>query len=104
MVSEEWEVLEEVAGSFQAEILRGFLEAQEISVVLSQEGAGHSVYPVTMGLLGRVQVLVPAKDLERARLLLEEYKTGAFSDQEFPEERAPEEHAPQEDVGSPDEG
>ena len=38
-----WEVVYETTGSFLAEILRGLLEAQEIPVVLSQEGIAASV-------------------------------------------------------------
>jgi len=72
MSADKWEVLDEVPGSFQAELLRGLLEAQEIPVVLSQEGLGH-VYALTVGTLGQVQVLVPAKDLERAKVVLDEF-------------------------------
>jgi hypothetical protein len=85
MIDEKWDVLEEVAGSFQAEMLRGLLEAQEIPVVLSQEGAGH-VYSVTVGPLGRVQILVPVNQMEQARKLLDDYYAGAFENQEFPED------------------
>jgi hypothetical protein len=74
-----WEVVYETNGSFLAEMLRGLLEAQEIPVVLSQEGAGR-VYGLTVGILGRVQILVPAKDLERAQHILEEYETSAIAD------------------------
>lgn len=81
MTEEQWGILVEIAGSFKAEILRGSLEAQGISVVLSQEGAGHSALPVTVGLLGQVQVLVPEKDLERARKVLNDYNSGVYEDQ-----------------------
>jgi hypothetical protein len=74
-----WEVVYEMNGSFLAEILRGLLEAQEIPVVLSQEGAGR-VYGLTVGTLGRVQILVPAPDLERAQHILVEYETGNTTD------------------------
>ena len=72
-----WEVVYETNGSFLAEILRGLLEAQEIPVVLSQEGAGR-VYGLTVGTLGRVQILVPAHDLERAQQILEEYENSTY--------------------------
>ena len=39
-----WEVVYETNGSFVAEILRGLLEAQEIPVVLSQEGIAAGVW------------------------------------------------------------
>jgi hypothetical protein len=76
-----WEVVYEANGSFLAEMLRGLLEAQEIPVVLSQEGAGH-VYGITLGTLGRVQILVPTKDLERAQRILLEYETSSIADSE----------------------
>jgi hypothetical protein len=80
MPAENWVVLEEVSGSFQAEILRGLLEAQGISVVLSQEGAGHSAYAVTVGPLGQVQILVPTEQYPDARKILGDYYSGAFED------------------------
>jgi hypothetical protein len=85
MTDETWEVIDEVSGQFQAEIVRGLLEAQEIPVVLSQEGLGH-VYALTIGTLGTVQVLVPAREAERARQLLEEYRSGASQDLTPPDE------------------
>jgi hypothetical protein len=95
MPAENWVVLEEVGGSFQAEILGGLLEAQGIPVVLSQEGAGRSAYAVTVGPLGQVQILVPAEVLEEARKVLEDYYNGAFEDlpplddEEMPEDDIP---------------
>jgi hypothetical protein len=80
MPAEKWEVLEKVGGSFQAEILRGLLEAQGISVVLSQEGAGRSAYAVTVGPLGEVQILVPAEELAEARKILDDYYNGEYED------------------------
>jgi Putative prokaryotic signal transducing protein len=80
MPAENWVVLETVGGSFQAEILRGLLEAQGVPVVLSQEGAGHSAYAVTVGPLGEVQILVPAEELSNARKVLDDYYSGAFED------------------------
>jgi hypothetical protein len=38
------------------------------------------VYGLTVGTLGRVQILVPAQDLERAQHILEEYETSAIAD------------------------
>jgi hypothetical protein len=74
----EWEIVYEANGSFLAEILKGLLESQEIPVVLSQEGAGR-VYGITMGTLGRVQILVPTADAERAQKILEEYETSGVN-------------------------
>jgi len=83
MVEESWELLDVVAGSAQAEILRGFLEAQGIDVLLSQEGVGHSVYTVTVGIMGEVQILVPKSQLESAQKILADYNAGVFENQEY---------------------
>ena len=87
LVSEEMVIVDETAGYLQAEIMRGVLEAQGISVLLSQEGAGHWAYAATVGTLGRVRVYVPAKDEELARQIVDEYYAGTLKDQEFPEEQ-----------------
>jgi hypothetical protein len=71
-MADDWIVLDEVPGMMQAELLRGLLEAQEIPTVLSQEGAGRAM-GLTIGTLGAVQILVPSKDQERAREVLEAY-------------------------------
>jgi hypothetical protein len=75
-MTEDWIVLDEVAGMPQAEILRGLLEAQDIPSVLSQEGAGRAI-GLTIGTLGSVQILIPAKDLARAREILAIYYAGS---------------------------
>jgi hypothetical protein len=83
MMSEaQWEVVYETNGPLQAEILRGFLEANEIPVVLSQEGLGR-VYGLTVGPLGRVQILVPSVKLGQALKMLEEYERGTTGDVEL---------------------
>jgi len=76
-----WEIVDQVAGELQAELIRGILEAQDIEVVLSQEGVGH-VYAVNIGVIGRVQVLVPQKDSSRAKQILKQY----YSDTSYPVE------------------
>ena len=66
MSEENWQVIEEVGGDLQAEILRGLLEAQGIQVLLSQEGIAHFAYSLTVGPLSTVQILVPTSQLEAA--------------------------------------
>lgn len=83
MTGEQWEVVDEVPGELQAEILRGLLEAQGMKVWLSQEGIGHSVYPVTIGPMGRVQILVPQEQSQSARALLDEYYSGKLENIEL---------------------
>ncbi len=80
MSEEHWIVIEEMSGMLQAEILRGLLEAQGISVVLSQEGAGRAM-GLTVGALGTVQILVPQGELARAQSILDEYYAGGFENQ-----------------------
>jgi hypothetical protein len=82
MSEERWEVIVEVAGQLQAEIMRGMLEAQGIKVWISQEGAGKA-YGVNVGRLGRVQILVPAGEVEQAKALLDEYYSGQLEDETF---------------------
>jgi len=78
MPDQSWEVIDNVAGDLQAELLRGLLEAQNIPVFLSQEGVGRSVYHVIVGPLANVQILVPATFVQQARQILEEYYAGGF--------------------------
>jgi hypothetical protein len=83
MVEDSWELLEVVSGTALAEMLRGLLEAQGIQVLLSQEGLGRSVYTVTVGIMGEVQILVPKSQLESARIVIDEYNAGVFEEQEY---------------------
>jgi hypothetical protein len=96
-IEEQWVVVETVAGMLRAEILRGLLEAQGLTVFLSQEGVGHSVYGLTVGRLGAVDVLVPAGQAEQAQAILEQVETGktepAQDQAAAPEETGGEEEA-----------
>lgn len=71
-----WEVLDQVSGSAQADILKGLLEAQGIQVVLSQESIGITGYAVAVGPLSEIQILVPGSQMEQASELLKEYRSG----------------------------
>jgi hypothetical protein len=75
MNQEEWVLVDTCAGQLQAELVRGLLEAQGIQVWLNQAGAAHA-YAVTVGSMGRVEVLVPTSDSAQAELCLEEYYSG----------------------------
>ncbi len=68
----QWQIVEEVAGDPQAELLGSLLEAQNIPVILSQEGAGRAM-GLTIGLLGIVQILVPNEHADQARQILDDY-------------------------------
>ena len=83
MSAKKWAVLDEVGGTLNAELIKGLLEAQGVPVVLSQEGAGHYAYAITVGSLGQVQILVPDDHLEEARQILADYYAGKFENQEL---------------------
>ena len=95
MAEPSWQVIEEVSGSGIAEILRGLLEAQGIEVLVSQEGAGHFGYPVTVGRLGIVQILVPAEKANQAESILAEFHAGELSNIQLEESQSPEENEDQ---------
>ncbi len=73
------------AGELDAEMVKGFLEAQGIKVMLVQESIGRT-YGLTVGMLGEVQLLVPNDQAEEAKKLIEEMENGSFEDTEFPSE------------------
>lgn len=77
MSSDNWEVVHEVSGELQAELMRGLLEAQGIRVMLNQEGAGRA-YGLNVGRLGQVRILVPTSQLEEARSILNDYFSGVY--------------------------
>jgi hypothetical protein len=70
-----YELLTEITGRMQAELLESFLEANGVDVELFQESIGHSIYPVNVDMLGYVQVFVPKEKLKKAKKLLEDFET-----------------------------
>ena len=69
-----WELLTDVQGRAEAEVLKAFLIANGIEdVELFQEALGQHIYPTTLDILGNVQLFVPKEQIEDARKLLEEY-------------------------------
>ncbi len=71
-----WDLLTEVTGRPQAELLKSFLEAEGVQVQLIQESAGQSLFPVMLEGLGSVQVFVPKEQMDEARQLLAAYNDG----------------------------
>ena len=69
-----WELLTEVQGRLEADLLKSYFEAYGIDVELFQEAVGHHIYPVTIDGLGRVQLFVSKEQVAEARKLLEEYE------------------------------
>jgi hypothetical protein len=84
MTEEQWVVVDKVQGQLQAELLRGLLEAQGITVYLNQQGAAHA-YAVAVGTLGMVEIMVPTSHVQKARQILSEYYRGDFNDMQFEE-------------------
>ena len=81
MSEREWVLVDEVSAGIQAEILRGLLEANGITVWLNQEGAGRA-YGITIPALGAVQILVPSDVEKRALELLNAYYSGELVGQD----------------------
>ena len=68
-----WELLTEIQGRVEAEILRTYFSAYGIEVELFQESLGQRIYPTALDILGNVQIFVAKKDARIARKLLKEY-------------------------------
>jgi hypothetical protein len=71
-----WEILIEVQGRLEAELIESFLEANGVDVELIQESVGHSAFPVIVDGLGRVQIFVPKAKAREARELLKDFNEG----------------------------
>ena len=67
-----YEMLAEIYGRMEAELIKSYLEANAIDVELFQETAGQKIYPTTIDQLGKVQDFVKKENLEEARILLKE--------------------------------
>lgn len=67
-------LLTELNNRLQADILESFLEANGIDVELFQESVGVNAFPVTIDMLGRVQVFVPNDAVEQAKALLDQFE------------------------------
>lgn len=65
------------AGQLEAEMIKGFLEAQGIQVELNQESVGRTI-GLSAGRLGQVKVLVPESQVEEARGYLEDMAAGKY--------------------------
>lgn len=76
-----WQKVAEVQGRLDADLIESFLEANGIDVELIQEALGHSVIPVMIDGLGRVQVFVPKEKAGDARELLENFSGSIYLEQ-----------------------
>lgn len=70
-----YELLTELHGRLEADLLESYLEANGIDVELVQESIGHNIYPVTVDGLGHVQVFVPKEKIKTAKKLLEKFNS-----------------------------
>jgi hypothetical protein len=70
-----YELLTELNGRPEADLLESYLESQGIDVELFQESVGQHIYPVTIDMLGRVQVFVPIGKMKEARKLLKNFSS-----------------------------
>jgi Putative prokaryotic signal transducing protein len=68
-----WKVVSETNSRLEAEFIKSYFEAQGIEVELVQESIGHTIYPVTVDGLGRVQIFVPEEKIVEAKGLLKAY-------------------------------
>lgn len=68
-----WELLTEVQGRLEANLLKSYFEAYGVDVELFQEAVGHHIYPVMVNGLGRVQIFVSKEQANEAHQLLDEY-------------------------------
>jgi hypothetical protein len=68
-----YELLTEISGRMQADLLESFLEANGVDVELFQESVGRTIYPVNVDMLGYVQVFVPKEKIKKAKNLLKEF-------------------------------
>lgn len=87
MKENDWTTLLEVFDRLQAEIIKEALEAQGISAEIFQEGVAHYIYPVG-GPLGKIEICVPASQLQIALAWLDEYQKDLIA--EDPESDNPE--------------
>lgn len=72
MIDNDLVVLDEVSGRLTADAIVSYLEAIGVPAMVSMEALG-SVYSLSVGALGRVQILVSQADEALARELLSVY-------------------------------
>jgi len=69
-----YELLVEVNGRMEADLLKSFLEAEGIPVEIFQESVGVNNYPTTFGNLGNAQLFVPKDRAVEAHELLKQFQ------------------------------
>lgn len=72
MSAEQFKKIAVVNDPSEAEVLRGMLEAQGISVLVTKEAAS-SVYGLTSGIFAEIEIFVPQSKVKEAEQLAEEF-------------------------------
>jgi len=67
-----WELLTEVQGRWEADVIKAYLAAYGVDSEIFQEAAGQ-LFPTSLDILGRVQIFVARKDARMANKLLDKY-------------------------------
>ena len=65
-----YELLAEVYGRMEAELIKSYFEAHEIDVELFQESIGQNIYPTSVDSLGNVQIFVGKDKIVYGRWLM----------------------------------
>jgi len=80
-MSIDYVVVETSSGMIEAEIFKGLLEAQGVTVKLSQEAAASALgLGAGVGKIGEVDILVPKDEEANARQVLKDYYDGKFEE------------------------
>lgn len=77
MSDRKWELVTVVNDPIQAEILRGLLEAQGITIHIVREGY-QAVYGIANQASVHIEILAPNDQVEDARQVIEDYNAGKF--------------------------
>ena len=79
MTDRKWVLVEVVNDAIQAEILKGLLEAQGVTVNVIREG-----YQAAMGISGqmgvRIELMAPSDQIELAKQVISDYHTRKFEE------------------------
>ena len=83
MKNHKWELVTILQDPIQAEIIKGFLEAQGITIHIVREG-----YQAAFGIANqasvRIEILAPDHQVEDAKQIINDYNAGKYyTDEEF---------------------
>lgn len=88
MTEENLVVLTTVPGRINAEAILSYLQAFDVQGMISMEAIG-SVFPLTVGKLGSVQILVREENMEKASQLLQEFYSENSIGEELTDDELP---------------